>query len=227
MLYFTYFMMLLHAFVGVILIGIILLQRGRGGGLAGAFGGMGGQSAFGTKAGDVFTKITIYLATAWIVLGCVCVLLASSSKVKNEAEAGKFEEGAKAGVKSAEEAKDDDKPEKAGKKEDDKPAAGKMNGEDDLPAPAPANPPDAKNEVKPDPKPEAKTEVKPDEKTNGKADSKSDDKTKENGGEAKPDVKPATKESGPAEKPEPAKEPEPAKKEDPDPAKDSVEKKPE
>src|SRR4051812_31970071 len=79
----TYSMMFLHMFVGLILIGIILLQRGRGGGLAGAFGGMGGQSAFGTKAGDVFTKITIWLATAWIVLGCVCVLLASNSRTKS------------------------------------------------------------------------------------------------------------------------------------------------
>jgi preprotein translocase subunit SecG len=79
-MFLTYSMMFLHMFVGLILIGIILLQRGRGGGLAGAFGGMGGQSAFGTKAGDVFTKITIWLATAWIVLGCVCVLLASNSR---------------------------------------------------------------------------------------------------------------------------------------------------
>ena len=41
------------------LILLVLVQRGRGGGLAGALGGMGGQSAFGTKAGDVFTRITI------------------------------------------------------------------------------------------------------------------------------------------------------------------------
>ena len=38
------------AVLGLFLIVVILLQRGRGGGLAGAFGGMGGQSAFGTKA---------------------------------------------------------------------------------------------------------------------------------------------------------------------------------
>jgi len=54
--------------VGFLLMFVILLQRGRGGGLAGAFGGMGGQSAFGTKAGDVFTKITVGLATVWVVL---------------------------------------------------------------------------------------------------------------------------------------------------------------
>lgn len=57
----------------VFLILLVLIQRGRGGGLAGAFGGMGGQSAFGTKAGDMFTRITIGVAAWWIVL-CVVSL---------------------------------------------------------------------------------------------------------------------------------------------------------
>jgi preprotein translocase subunit SecG len=47
---------------------LVLVQRGRGGGLAGALGGMGGQSAFGTKAGDLFTRITVGVAAFWIVL---------------------------------------------------------------------------------------------------------------------------------------------------------------
>jgi len=63
-----YVTMALLTLCGVLLILIILLQRGRGGGLAGALGGMGGQSAFGTKAGDVFTKITVVLAIIWVVL---------------------------------------------------------------------------------------------------------------------------------------------------------------
>lgn len=46
---------------------LILVQRGRGGGLTGALGGMGGQSAFGAKAGDLFTKITIITAMIWIL----------------------------------------------------------------------------------------------------------------------------------------------------------------
>jgi preprotein translocase subunit SecG len=53
------------------LILLVLIQRGRGGGLSGAFGGAGGQSAFGTKAGDVFTKITVGVAAFWIGL---CIL---------------------------------------------------------------------------------------------------------------------------------------------------------
>ncbi len=55
----------------IFLILLVLIQRGRGGGLTGALGGMGGQSAFGTKAGDLFTKITIGVATFWILL---CIL---------------------------------------------------------------------------------------------------------------------------------------------------------
>jgi preprotein translocase subunit SecG len=65
----------IHGLLGLILtvmavfiILLVLVQRGRGGGLAGALGGMGGSSAFGAKAGDVFTRITIGAAAIWIVL---------------------------------------------------------------------------------------------------------------------------------------------------------------
>jgi preprotein translocase subunit SecG len=51
----------------IFLILLILIQRGRGGGLAGALGGMGGYSAFGTRAGDIFTRITIVVAILWIL----------------------------------------------------------------------------------------------------------------------------------------------------------------
>src|SRR6516165_5357187 len=57
--------------VSLFLMFVILLQRGRGGGLAGAFGGLGGQSAFGTKAGDVFTVITVVTVIIWVILACV------------------------------------------------------------------------------------------------------------------------------------------------------------
>ena len=64
------------------LILLILVQRGKGGGLAGAFGGLGGQSAFGTKAGDTFTRVTIGVAAVWILLCIATVkLLGTGSNV--------------------------------------------------------------------------------------------------------------------------------------------------
>jgi preprotein translocase subunit SecG len=59
---------ILLSVTALFLILLVLVQRGRGGGLAGAFGGMGGQSAFGTKAGDTFTKVTIGVSIFWILL---------------------------------------------------------------------------------------------------------------------------------------------------------------
>lgn len=55
----------------LLLVLVILLQRGRGGGLAGAFGGSGGSSAFGAKTGDVFTWITVVVATVFVLLSVV------------------------------------------------------------------------------------------------------------------------------------------------------------
>ncbi|MEO2045104.1 MAG: preprotein translocase subunit SecG [Pirellulales bacterium] len=63
------------------LILLVLVQRGRGGGLAGALGGMGGSSAFGAKAGDIFTRITIGVAAVWIVL---CIAAAKFSAPPND-----------------------------------------------------------------------------------------------------------------------------------------------
>lgn len=59
---------LLFVFTCVLLILVVLIQKGRGGGLSGAFGGVGGHSAFGAKTGDVFTWITVGLAGAFLLL---------------------------------------------------------------------------------------------------------------------------------------------------------------
>ena len=71
---------ILMVLTSLFLICLILIQRGKGGGLAGAFGGVGGSSAFGTKAGDVFTKVTIYAAIVWFALAILLVLSSNSSK---------------------------------------------------------------------------------------------------------------------------------------------------
>lgn len=68
----------LMVLTSLFLICLVLIQRGKGGGLAGAFGGVGGSSAFGTKAGDVFTRVTIYVAIVWFGLA-ICLVWASNS----------------------------------------------------------------------------------------------------------------------------------------------------
>lgn len=64
----SYFLNGVLIFLSLLLMLIILIQKGKGGGLAGAFGGAGGSSAFGSKAGDLFTKITLWFAAFWVLI---------------------------------------------------------------------------------------------------------------------------------------------------------------
>ena len=100
--------MLFLLILSLFLILLVLVQRGKGGGLAGAFGGMGGQSAFGTKAGDLFTRVTIGVATVWILLCIGAVWYFGAAQQKLDASLGgdsKPKEGVSASP-SAEEAPD-------------------------------------------------------------------------------------------------------------------------
>jgi preprotein translocase subunit SecG len=79
----TWFSAILNTLViiaGLLLIFLILIQRGKGGGLSGAFGGAGGSSAFGSRAGDMFTRITIVMAAIWIFLIVIHVKVVQNSK---------------------------------------------------------------------------------------------------------------------------------------------------
>jgi preprotein translocase subunit SecG len=57
--------------IAVALILVVLLQKGRGGGLAGAFGGAGTSSLLGTKTGDFLTWLTIGLVAFFLILSVV------------------------------------------------------------------------------------------------------------------------------------------------------------
>ena len=64
------FLVTLFVILSFLMIVLILLQAGKGKGLAGAIGGgMAGQSMFGGRgAADFLTKATTYIATAYVVL---------------------------------------------------------------------------------------------------------------------------------------------------------------
>ena len=67
----------LFILVSLILILLILIQKGRGGGLSGAFGGAGGNTAFGAKTGDVLTWATSIIFGVFVLLAITLNLLAN------------------------------------------------------------------------------------------------------------------------------------------------------
>ena len=69
--------LILFIFVCLFMILLILIQKGRGGGLASAFGGMGGNTAFGSKTGDVLTWATSVVFGIFLVLAVSLNLLAN------------------------------------------------------------------------------------------------------------------------------------------------------
>src|SRR5262245_11517344 len=64
--------------LGAFLILVVLIQKGKGGGLAGAFGGVGGSSPFGSKSGTFFTRLTIIVAGIWVLFIVLSVWAAKS-----------------------------------------------------------------------------------------------------------------------------------------------------
>ncbi len=105
MTFLIYLLTFLLVAVSFFMILLVLIQRGRGGGLAGAFGGMGGQSAFGTRAGDVFTKITIGLAVAWILMSGFLGMMMRSQAKQAASSSTRFSEGENVGKAEEEAAK--------------------------------------------------------------------------------------------------------------------------
>lgn len=79
----TIFVVILHVIVCFVLIGVILLQPGRGQGLSGSsFGGGNVQSVFGTKAADFLTKATTAAAIVFI-LTCIVLTIMESHKSRS------------------------------------------------------------------------------------------------------------------------------------------------
>lgn len=78
---FAFYALLTFFFVLCLLFAcLILVQKGRGGGISSAFGGAGGNTAFGSKTGDVLTWATS------IVFGIFLVCCVSLSLLAHEVD---------------------------------------------------------------------------------------------------------------------------------------------
>jgi preprotein translocase subunit SecG len=62
------FVAVLFVLVSIILILVVLMQKGRGGGLSGAFGGGMASGLLGSKTGDFLTWVTVGLVSVFLVL---------------------------------------------------------------------------------------------------------------------------------------------------------------
>lgn len=61
-------LVILHVIVCLFLIGVVLLQQGKSADLASAFGGQGGQTAFGPRgAANLFTRLTTWSAIMFML----------------------------------------------------------------------------------------------------------------------------------------------------------------
>ena len=104
------FLYALVVVVSLLLIGLILIQPSKSGGMGAAFGGIG-ESMFGGKAGSHLTKATVWLTAVFMVLSLALAVLighgyrmeSSSSGVSRELDSAK--DAVKAAPKKAAAAK--------------------------------------------------------------------------------------------------------------------------
>lgn len=74
------FLIVLHVIVCLFLIGVVLIQQGKSADLAGAFGGAGSQTAFGSRgAANLLTRLTTWSAVLFMLTSISLTILMSRS----------------------------------------------------------------------------------------------------------------------------------------------------
>ena len=101
MTYLYWLLAFLFATLSVVMVLLILIQKGRGGGLSGAFGGAGGNTAFGSKTGDVLTWVTSVVFGLFLLLAIGLIWTGNVLHARNFAQAETVAEDPEAGDESA------------------------------------------------------------------------------------------------------------------------------
>ena len=76
------FVAVLWFLAAIVLVLVILIQKGKGGGLSGAFGGGTASNILGSKTGDFLTWFTVSLVGVFLVLSVVMAKFYKPSKSK-------------------------------------------------------------------------------------------------------------------------------------------------
>jgi preprotein translocase subunit SecG len=87
------FVNIIHVFVCLVLMGVVLLQQGKGGGMGSAFGGASAQVFGGGGAGNLLTRATAICAAIFMLTSVSLAYMSSGGdralKARVAAEAGK------------------------------------------------------------------------------------------------------------------------------------------
>jgi preprotein translocase subunit SecG len=85
----VYLITIIHVVVCAFLITVVLLQSGKSADIAAAFGGMGSQTAFGTRtAATVLTKATTWAAIIFMLTSITLSVYASRAGVRSRSVLG-------------------------------------------------------------------------------------------------------------------------------------------
>ena len=93
------FLYALVVVVSLLLIGLILIQPSKSGGMGAAFGGIG-ESMFGGKAGSHLTKATVWLTAVFMVLARLLAVLIGHGYRMESTDSGVARELAASGKKA-------------------------------------------------------------------------------------------------------------------------------
>lgn len=78
--FFKVVLVIVQVISGLLLIGVILLQKSKDEGLGIAFGGGVGEALFGSRTGNVLTKITIVLALVFLLNSLLLGVVGSTQR---------------------------------------------------------------------------------------------------------------------------------------------------
>jgi len=69
------FLLIFHVIICVLLIGVVLIQSGKGSSLANIFGGGGMETVFGAETPTVLNRITVTLAVTFMITSILLAIL--------------------------------------------------------------------------------------------------------------------------------------------------------